>query len=86
MSGPDIRLKEACELCCFVACSFDHIGMVIIRVEVNQVLAREMKVQANNIRGFTMHVEMEDLPGSFRRPQETAINMFANLVVTLHLE
>ena len=81
-----VCLEETGEFCHFVACSFGHIGRVVIRVKVNQVLAREMEVQADDIRGLAVHIEMENLPCSFGGSQEMAVDVFVNLIVTLHLK
>ena len=81
-----VHLEKTSELCCFVACSLHHSCGVIVGVEVNQMLSREMNFQVNNVGGFTVHVKMEDPPCSFGSSQETAINMFVYLVVTLYLE
>lgn len=81
-----VCLEETSELRCFVACPFHHNFWIVVGIEVNQMLAREMYLQPNDIRGFAMHAEMEDSPDPFGSSYETAVDVFADLIVTLHLK
>ena len=50
------------------------------------MLAGEVNLQVNDIGGFIVHAEVEDPPYFFGCPDKTAINMFTDLIVTLHLK
>ena len=81
-----VCLEEGGKFGFFSTCPIHYSCSIFVRIKANQMVAREMDLQANNIGELVVHVEMEDLPYSFGSSNEPSIDVFADLVVTLHFK